>query len=82
MIKCIDFEICAGNSDAVCTADVYPLELNTVLSKGILLSDPTMCDRCAYNDKFKDFSYDDWKTYKEEVIVPMLRNKNIDELLA
>lgn len=79
MIKCNEFNVNCDNSDAECFSNS---EIDTVLkSKIILLSDPSICDRCVYNNKFSGYNYEQWETYKREVIVPQLREININKIL-
>lgn len=62
MIKCTDFEINCGNSDAKCFVDS---ERNyEFLSKCRLIKNKKLCNHCAYNKKFKNFSYIEFEEYK------------------
>tara|TARA_R110000772_G_scaffold2410_1_gene8347 strand:+ start:58049 stop:58276 length:228 start_codon:yes stop_codon:yes gene_type:complete len=74
MIKCIDFEINCCNSDAECSVvDTNYYGEESILSKIKLMTDPSMCDRCPYNEKFKDYNYYEWEVE--------LRNINIDRII-
>ena len=58
IIKCKDFDINHGNSDAKC----FDEEENISIYK--LECDKTLCNLCPYNDAYKDMTYKEWEEFK------------------
>lgn len=71
VIKCIKFDPNCGNSDAECFVDpdfYSPEELEYFeVAEAKVILNPSLCDHCVYNDKFKGMNWAQWEAYRKSI---------------
>lgn len=65
VIKCKDFEVACGNSDAKCFVDCdsdneHDYEF---LAKCRLVEDNSLCSLCPYNEDYEHLDYNYWNDF-------------------